>query len=375
MMRSPSFNEVRKLIAHLDAPCLSMYMPIRGDASTEDQTRWASLLSRARKSLSSARPLDIEAFLAPLHSPSLPDSPRRSALGVAAFRSASVSAQYVVPARFEATVVVSNRFHVSPLLQSVRANERYFLLELSQGRVAFFEGDAGGLTPHFLPQLPASLAAAVGSEHAERVIGVCGGGSGPVVWHGQGKDERSQQEDELKFVRAIERSLSETLRDEIAPLVVAGSGKLLPLFQRRCRYAHLLPDVVHGSLGNAPLEELRAKAWPIVQAHVAHRELQLVERFRESVSDDRATDELTSMARFAVQGRVRDLMVARDAHVWGRMDTTSGALDVRSGSPRAEDENILDGLVEAVFLRGGDVHELAPDRMPGGASAAATLRW
>lgn len=374
-MRALNVNEMRGLIAHEGAPCLTIYMPIRTAGAHDDEVRWSAMVAQARKGLSAVAHLDVEGFLEPLRELStlVPSGDQPATLAV--FRSGSFTAHYVVPVHIEPAVVVSSRFRLRPLLQYVRTNARYFLLELSHGRVGFFEGSAEGLAPRNVPGLPASADEAVGLEHAERMVSARGSGTGRSVWHGQGKEESTRDEDELKFVRAVDKALMALLHDDTAPLVVAGSGKLLPLFKSRCSYPHLLEDAVHGSFANAPMKELHAKAWPIVQAHSTLREQEIVEQHRKSVSGDRATDEITSITRFAVQGRVRALMVARDAHLWGHMDATSGDVRVHDGRTAPLEEDILDGLVEAVFLRGGDVYTLDVSRMPSRSPAAATLRW
>jgi hypothetical protein len=373
-MKTPTIDDVRNLIVHAGSPCLTISIP--GHANAESRrSDWRSSLTEAKKALASIPGVDVASFLAPLESLTDAIASEPHAHGAMVFRTSTWIDRFQVSASVPRAVVVSDRFQVRPLLESLHSRERFFLLDLTHGRVALFAGDAAGLTPVAVPGLPVSFVDAVGTEHAERVVSMRGGGKGSTFWHGQGKAESTSQEDELKFVRAVDEALCDRLRNETAPLVVAGSGKLLPLFQSRCSYPYLMKEGVHGSFANASLNQLHALAWPIVQAALEQFDQDVVQRHREAVSGDHATDEITSIGRFAVEGRIRDLLLAKNAHLAGRIDPATGAVQIARDTPPASGENVLERLAETVVLRGGNVYVLDAERMPTRSPAAATLRW
>jgi hypothetical protein len=371
-------GELRSLIAHEESPCVSIYMPTRRGGSPEDRAKFAGHVRRARELLSkdySSR--EVEDLLAPISALDTDEFFRQHLDGLAVLRSRSTLAYYFLPLNFEPFVVAATTFHVRPLLRFLQSNQRYFLLNLSQGRVSLFKGSAMGLGPVDLTSMPRSLTDAVGVEHKERVVGShsSGGKTHSPIYHGQGKDDAVRDEELARFFRTIDRSLWEVLRDESAPLVLAAPERLHPLFASVSRYPHLLHDGLRGNFANAKLDDLHAKAWPIVEAHRTERETEVLQRYGNSLSRDKSLDDVSSIARFAAQGRVRELLVDCTAHLWGTMDPTSGAIELHEAQKNAHDDDVIDDIAEAVILRGGDVFAFDKAKMPTRSPIAAVLRW
>lgn len=378
-MRAMTFDELRSLIAHETSPCLSFYLPTHRNGSSDERLRWAALLDKARSLLgSSVGAHELNALLEPLEKLSTPDFWSQQLDCLAVFRSRDRSVYYRLPIEVEELAVVADSFHVRPILRFMRSNQRYFLLNLSQGRTSFFKGSALGLGPVDLSSLPRSLTEAIGVEARERSLNFHQGGTGrghAPIFHGSGKDDSVRDEELHRFLRTVDKALWEVLRDETAPLIVAAPERVGAMFQATSRYPHLLHDSIHGNFANAKIGDLHEKAWPIVQRWLGERETQVVERYGNLISSDKAMDDVSSIARFAIQGRVRDLLLERGAHVWGVMERATGALEVHAQQASAKDEDILDDIAEQVILRGGEVHTFPREKMPTRSPIAATLRW
>lgn len=376
-MRTLTIDELRTLIAHEDGPCVSLYLPTRRGGGPDDRQRFAGLVRCARELLAkNYKPAQIDALCAPVEALAKDDLWSHSSDGLAVFRSTKVAVYYRLPLCFEELCVVADSFHVRPLLRFLQSNERYFLLNLSQGRVSFFKGSALGLGPVDLSSLPASMADALGIKPREKARHLYSGGRGQVpIFHGNGRDEAVREEDLLQFLRSIDRALWQVLRDESAPLVLVSTPRIAAAFQRLSRYPHLLESTVQGNFANAKLEELHARAWPLVQAHLKEREDETVARYGDGISSGRALDDAPTIARFAAQGRIHDLLVERASHLWGRMDRSTGAIELHTTQQDAHDDDVLDDIAEAVLLRGGAVWALTKERMPTPSPVAAILRW
>lgn len=376
-MKAMTVDELRALIAHASAPCVSIYMPTHRGGTDDDRAQYAGYLRRARELLSrDYKAREIEPLLRPLEELDTHAFWSEQLEGLAVFASKAWSAYYRLPLRLEELVVVADSFHVRPLLHFLRSNQRYFLLNLSQGRVSFFKGSATGLGAIDLASMPRSLAETVGVVNHERSQHLRSGrrGTSPV-YQGSGHDDSVRDEDLQRFLRDIDRALWEVLREETAPLIVASTPRITAAFQAVSRYPHLLHESVHGSFADAKLADLHAKAWPIVQAWFQEHEQEVVRRYGNSISRDRALDEVSAIARFAVQGRVRDLFVESDAHLWGRMDPLIGRLEMHETRQEDAHDDVMDDIAEAVILRGGEVHALPRSKMPTRSPVAAILRW
>jgi len=378
-MRVLTIDDLRTLIAHDAAPCVSIYLPTRRGGGPGDKQHYAGLVRRARELLATSySPAEAEAVCAPLDA-LIDDALWSHSLdGLAVFCSKDFSVYYRLPLVLAELCVVADSFHIRPLLRYLQSNERYFLLNLSQGRTSFFKGSAYGLGPVDLASMPRSLTEAVGIQGHERVLNFHTGSSGrgrAPIYQGSGHEDSAREEELQQFLRRVDKALWEVLRDETAPMIVASTPKITAAFQAISRYPHLLPEHVAGNFANAKMEDLHTRAWPLVQAHAEGRLRDATERYGNSISRNRALDDVSAIARFAVQGRVRDLLVDRDAHLWGRMDRATGAIELHATQMGAHDDDVLDDIAEAVLLRGGEILTLERDRMPSAAPVAATLRW
>jgi hypothetical protein len=150
-------------------------------------------------------------------------------------------------------------------------------------------------------------------------------------------------------------------------LLLAAPVREAALFRSFTRYTHVVPEFLGADLGKATLPEIHARAWPLIRKLASEREREILGRYDRLVSSARAIDEVRAIAQFAIQGRVRDLLLER---------TTLGSPDPKTGDvARASDEGGGRPRRHAEAVGGGDVWSLEPGRMPTKSPIAATLRW
>jgi hypothetical protein len=372
-------DDLQSLLARHEPPCVSILMPThrhRPD-SEQDPIRYKNLLKRAEALLAGRVPArEARETLAPLADLADAWFWERQLDGLAVFVSADLAVHHRLPQRLPELAVVADSFHVKPMLRFLQSNQRYHVLSLSQKAVSLYEGTPFSLAPLDLGGLPGSLAEALGVERRERFLNVRTAGAGRApVYHGHGAPDASKKEDLHRFFRLVDRALWELLRDDPAPLVLAGVGYYLPLYAEASRCAHIVEGGVEGNFDAAAPEQLHARAWPLVERVLRAREDAAVAEHQAAVARGLSTDDLGRVARAAVQGRVRLLLLGEGVHAWGRLDPESGALRLAEEQQGPHDDDALDDLAEAVLGRGGEVMQLPLGRMPGGRAAAALLRW
>jgi hypothetical protein len=371
-------EELRLLIAAHTPPCVSIYLPTRRGGGIDDRKRFDAQVLRARELLRVNLPEKrVEDLIAPLQTFASEFNWKETLEGLAVFRADDFSAEYRLPSSVPELAVASDSFHIRPLVSFLQTNQSYYLLSLNQNNVAFFRGSAGGLAPIDLRHLPRSLTEVLGIEHHDQHVSKRSNGSmgHGAIYGGASKSDTSRDEDLLRFFRAIDKALWELLRDDSAPLVIAATERPMSMYRSISRYPHLASRGLVGNYSRSSSEELHAQAWPIVQQDLGVREIEVLERYNNLVSRSRALDEVRAIAQFAVQGRVRELLLAEDARLWGTLDRNSGELHLHGEQHDARDDDVLDDLSEAVLARGGDVYSLSPQRMPSMSSVAAILRW
>lgn len=72
----------------------------------------------------------------------------------------------------------------------------------------------------------------------------------PVVFHGHGIGDEVDRVLQERFLRKVDEGLWEVLREERAPLVLAGVGHLCAIFREVTRYANVLDQGIEGNPGD-----------------------------------------------------------------------------------------------------------------------------
>lgn len=373
-----SLDELRGLLSPSDSPCISLYLNPHKGSSNAAANRFEALVNQAGKLLTQEqRSSRVEHFLEPLRAVSTPDFWRHAPHGLAFFLSPSRCVYYRLPIEVEDRVIVADNFHLRPLMEYSQDNQRFYLLVLSEQHVSFFKGSISGLAPVPVPGLKSTLVEALGGEEHERQTAShqASRGGRYVVFGGAGHSNKGRDEDLARFYRSVDTALWRLLRDDNAPLVLVGAERDIHVFERISRYPHLAHDHVHGNHQKASTSELHQLALPVVSAVQHAQEQRVVDLWNQEVSPNRALDEIRAIAQYAVQGRVRQLLIERGQMLFGQMDSTSGALKLHKEQSDAHDDDVLDEIAEAVMLRGGEVYSLAREQMPTRSPIAATLRW
>ncbi|MBE0429876.1 MAG: hypothetical protein IBX61_08390 [Thermoleophilia bacterium] len=363
--------------------CVSLYMTAhpRGRESEQDPLRFKNLLGEAEERLlaEGLRSPDVREMLKPARS-LLQDSGfwRRQSEGLAAFFTPERFYLYRLPIPFEDLVVVSEVFHLKPLLLFFAGDGHFFILALSQKQVRLLEGTRYTVDGIDLKNMPRSLADALKYEDFEKQLqfhtGTSGGrGKRAAVFHGH--DIGDEDKDRiLRWFHRIDGEISGLLKGERSPLVLAGVEYLFPLYKAANSYPALLDEGVRGNPDELKPEDLHSQAWPLVRSIFTEAREESVSRYSRLAGTGRATADVNEAVLAAHHGRVDVLFVAANVQVWGSF--APGMKSVRVHEKREPgDEDLLDMAAIQVILKGGTVYPVAPDQMPGHALLAAVLRY
>ena len=306
--------------------------------------------------------------------------------GLAIFLSENIFRNYTMPIDFEELVVVTDRFHIKPLLPILNGNGRFYMLALSQQDVRFFEGTRYSVKEVEVENLPKSLGEALQKDDTAQEgqfrIGTSKGGtansfSQPGTFHGQGSPDRDKhQEDIIQFFQIVDRALHEKLKLQKAPLVLAGVEYLLPLYRQANNYQHLMDEAITGNPEILSAQELHDQAWPIVEADFQKSQQNVLEQFHELFGGDtgKASNNLEEVVSAAYYQRVDSLLVAVGHQQWGLFDPTSETVYLH---PEKEtgDEDLLDFVAAHTLLNGGTVYAVPFEQIPYSTAVAAIYRY
>jgi hypothetical protein len=376
--------DLEALLAPAAGPCVSIYQSTHRTPAgiEEDRLRFKNLLRAAEDRLlrDGLRGPDARGLLGPGRA-LLEDGLfwQRRSDGLAVFLAPGTSRHLGLPAPFQELVVVGDRFHVKPLLAVLAGDGRYYVLALSQDEVRLFAGTRYGVSEVDLEGVPASLAEALRHDDPEKQLQwhtrtQQRGGERAAMFHGHGVGTDDAKDRLLRYFRAVDSGLRDFLRDEDAPLVLAGVEYYFPIYREAGTYPHIIEEGIPGNPEKLRPEELGRRAWELVRPRFDRVREEALARCRELLGTGRASTRLEEVLPAAYHGRVDTLLFTPDIQAWGRFDPENGHVELDEAE-KAGDQDLLDLAVAHALSNRGRIYPEERSRMPEGSPVAAVFRY
>ena len=367
-----------------EPPYLSLYQPTHRHhpENQQDSIRFGNLVKELEKSLQHQYPThEITVLLEPfLALADERDFWNNTLDGLAVLATKGMFRVYRLQRSVAELVVVADSFHTKPLIRILQSVDRYQVLSLSRHAIRLFEGNRDALDEIEVAKgVPRTITEALGAELTEphQTVASYGGvgGGGSAMHHGHGGKETEVEIDDERFFRAIDRGILEQhSRPSTLPLILATLPQHRQLFHQVTHNPFLLDEGIDINPEALSLDELRMRAWQVFEPRYLARLTALVEQFGNARSQNLGHDELTMVAKAVVQGRVATLLIDGNRQVPGRIDATSGDIELDDIlNPQVDD--VLDDLAALTLKMGGDVVIVPTDRMPTETGIAALYRY
>lgn len=381
-------EELKRLTGDTDGIRISIYLPTHraGKETQQGAIRLKNLLRKAEEMQpeSGLRPPEFRALLEPAQK-LVADARywQSQSDGLAVFLSDQGIRSYRLPISFDEQAVVGRRFHIKPLLPLFAADGHYFILAISQKEVRLLQSSRYSVSAVDIPSVPENIDGALQFDDIGRQLQFhtrtspsVGEGRRQAMFHGHGAGVDDDKSNLLRYFYQIDKGLQEVLRDEHAPMVLAGVGYLFPIYREANTYPNLLDEGVEGNPEELSAAELQRRSWEIVQPHFTQEQREAMEKYRQllNIKNSQASDDLEKVVPAAFNGQVDTLFVALNAHRWGTFDARSMEVELHR-EPEAGDDDLVDFAAVQTFLNGGNVYALKPGSMPGKHSLAAILRY
>lgn len=371
------------LLAPYSEWCVSLFMPTHraGRETEQDPIRFKNLLREVEKQLLSKGLRSPEVRKA-LNEPRqrLQNSRfwQHQSDGLATFFSTDAFHSFRLPIAFEELVVISNRFHIKPLLPFFTSDGLFFILALSQNQARLLEGTRHTVEELSLEGVAQSLSEAFPDASSDKQLQFhtgtpSGTGARAAMFHGH--DIGNETKDRIvRWFRMIDTHVRDVLSGGQPPLVLAGVDYLFPLYREANTYPNLLDEGVSGNPEELSPEELRIRAWSLVEPVFKKARQEAVAWYRQLSGTGRTTTDVKEAVLAAHHGRVDVLFVAAGVQVWGSFDLEKDMVYVHK-SPENGDEDLLDLTAVQSLIKGGTVYAVAPEEVPDQAALAAVLRY
>ncbi len=362
------------------APCLSLYQPTHRHHpdNQQDPIRYKNLVKELKQSLEQKYPSrEVKPLLKPLEELAQErEFWNHTQDGLAVLRAPGLFRVYKLQRPVHELAVAADTFHTKPLLRIVQSADRYQILGLSLGTVKLFEGNRDALDEIDVePDVPRTLQDALGDQRTEAHQGVVSHGGGGTTRFGQGGRSDEMKIDTEKFFRAVDRSiLDHHSRPSGLPLMLAALPEHHDLFRRVSQNPFLMSEAIDVHPDSVSIDQLRDRAWRIIEPHYLARLGRLVDEFGQAKPRELAHDDLKQISEAAASGRVSTLLIEANREIPGHINESTGRVESADLS-HPEVDDLLDDLGELVLKRGGQVVVVPAERMPTETGAAAIYRY
>jgi hypothetical protein len=198
-----------------------------------------------------------------------------------------------------------------------------------------------------------------------------------VLLHGHGGKKSEVDNDTKRFFRAVDRAVLEHhSQPSSLPLILAALPEHQHTFHAVSHNPFLLPENIdiHPD-AVASIDDLRQRAWKVLQPQYEARLSALAEEFGSARARKMGDDVLPQVARAAVAGRVKTLLIEAQRYIPGRLDVETGRVDIGGELNDGHTDDLLDDLGELVTSLGGKVVVVPGERMPTTTGLAAIYRF
>jgi len=281
--------------------------------------------------------------------------------------------------RLQSTVaemaIVADSFHIKPLIRIQQTADRYHILGLNRHGIRLFEGNRYVLDEIELTEgVPWTIAEVLGEKltephHSSASFGSVGGS------HGHGGKESEVDGDAERFFRDIDRNILDYYsKPSGLPLILASLPEHKSLFHRVSHNPFLLEAGIDIHPDALSIEELRLRAWQVIEPYYLARLADLLEDYGRAKSKELGHEDLAQVAKAIVTGRVETLLVEADREIPGRIDSANGVIEFEDlAHPEVDD--VLDDLTSLTLKMGGKVVIVPAEKMPVETGIAAIYRY
>lgn len=380
-----SLSEIKKLAQYMAPNCVSLYIPTP-EIGSQGHMQPAHLHNALKEGLEKIRLstlYDKERFDTIFKEiANAADFREQRYPAVAVFIGLETYAWYQLPDLVEQSVVVSNRFHIRPLLSLVTQQQEFYLLSLNKDNVTLYKGDRDSLTEVTVANLPKNVEAVVGVEADDRQLQFhtstkgSGGGKRPAMFHGPSwKDDKQMYTD--KFLNTVNEAVSTYLQQQKTkpPLLLTGVERMIVDYKGLNSYENLITDLfLEGNYSRDSLAQLHERSISLFKPYVIKQAVVEVTGFVDRGSADKFSTDVTEVLKQARMGRVATLLLAQNVHKWGNFDPNTLEIheDLR---PSGNNSDLYDVACAEVLFTDGTVYVVPAEEIPNNLSIVAVYRY
>lgn len=362
-----------------EIPCLSLLLPTDQLVFNRDKDRlvFKNLVKEVEKKLKSDYPnIDSETFIKPLNEIeddiSLWDQTLK---GFALYADINNIYIYLLQESVQETVMISETFHIQPLITYFQKDAMYDVLALDIDHFSIFKGNMYHIEKTLLPEdVKSTLKENLGYDHTEsyHTHGAYGGSNDSSTFHGHGGKADDIDIDRIKFFRAVdEQVLEHVSKLSENPLILLAQKTNQHDFKKLSKNPYVLDFSIDGSVKDFSYEQLLEilNAYQTDQFNQAMTEI--LNTYHELLHHARSSDQMDAIKTALISGQVDILMIEKNQVI--SEDKEQNPLDEDNLNQISSD--VLDMMIDTAFKLGTKVYLLESDQMPTTIGICAIYRY
>jgi len=376
---------INELLSVEEAPCISLYMPTHRShpENKQDTIRYKNLVKQVKESLLEKYPTaEIHKLLEPFETlASDNEFWKNTSDGLGVLGSPELFEVIRLHVPVEELVIVSDSFHIRPLLRILQSKDRYQLLALTLDSVHLYEGNRHSLSEIELPDdFPNSMDEAMGKELTDKHSTVASYGGLGVdsknMHHGQGGKKDEMDIDAERFFRVVADSVYDRYsKHDALPLLLAALPEHHHLFHDVNKNPLVLAEGIEINPQAVSTDELAKLSWKIMEPMYLEKLDIMVGEFNQAKANGLGSDDIDEVIEAAQAGRVDTLYVEAHRVMASRLrNKDTGRFKTNDTTQPVLDDK-LDDVGELVVKMGGAVVIIPKEHMPTQTGLAATFRY
>lgn len=345
-----STSDIQQLLFEKETPCISILIPTYRYANDRKQNHTTILkaIRKAKELLTHSQSNQeiMELLRSKLEAIEKQLDYIRLQEGLGIFVSQNISRILLFPIPVKEKIVLSNRFALHDLYYLSQLLQPYYLLALSKKRVPLFRCEGRHLQEIRNDDFPKQY-----SEEYEYAYPSLGSSTGPGIKNVEGEKSIVAEGRQIDFIRQVDHGMEKYLKNN-TPLLIAGVDEELANFNHTTRHSKNVIGMIRGNYVVDALHMLSDLAWIKVNEHILKSHNELLNKFKEDIGKNLATDGIRDVWAMAMLGKGLTLLVEKDFHSQGYVDP-SNEVKLYLSPPPAKHQTIHDAVEEIIAVVAG----------------------
>lgn len=266
---------------------------------------------------------------------------------VGLFRNESSFRLISIPLPVEQLCIVAKSFHIKPLLRWLQVDRDFLFLDIAEGRAKLYKGNQ----THFV-FVDSILSPALHRKADSSSVSL-------------DTDKRASDALDRRRVKGwLQQWLQILNKDSKFSLFVSDNETWMQALNKEPQFAKNQWRKVSSQSRNdnhrEVCKEIRSR---LIEDSKTQLERALIE-FYQAEDFQLAKKNIFQIAKAAVKGKVKKLIIADGIYIFGKIDKESGGLAIHPTHLDNEDDDILDDLAQEVLAHGGEVIVASLEDLP-----------